>query len=230
MLTTLGSSQYDWDGIYDHLTSTRILTWKCIRYSHELRKLRGKIRICQSPCTNCVFHILGEVVAWHYLGRFSGHNRSKSSCFQVQLITCCDLSGFLHSFEAYSIDSSKTIRKSPEVLDSNRIFLKLHLYRAVGPPHSLVQREKYSNNTLLAQGDATFPPLPLIGSQKPWIMCHDPCHLECLEAWGDMANWLIQRTWRSRLHVLHRIPIFNQIQDPNSANHAHSHSSNDVVV
>jgi hypothetical protein len=32
------------------------------------------------------------------------HNRSKSMCFHVRSITCCDLSGFLYQFKVYSID------------------------------------------------------------------------------------------------------------------------------
>ena len=36
----------------------------------------------------------------------SGHNRSNSLCFQVQLVTCCDHSGFLYRCEVYSLDSS----------------------------------------------------------------------------------------------------------------------------
>jgi hypothetical protein len=42
-------------------------------------------------------------------GEIFGYNRLRSQCFQVQLATCCDLSGFLYWFEMYSMDSSKLV-------------------------------------------------------------------------------------------------------------------------
>ena len=61
-------------------------------------------------------------------GRFFEHNRSKYQCFQVQSVTCCDLSVFLHWFEVHSIDSSKMISKFHEVLNFNHLFLKLNWF------------------------------------------------------------------------------------------------------
>ena len=58
-------------------------------------------------------------------GEIFGCNRLKSSCFQVQPITCCDLSISLYQFEAYSQNSSKLIGDFLEVLNVNRLFLKL---------------------------------------------------------------------------------------------------------
>ena len=48
--------------------------------------------------------------------RFLEHDRSKSQCFQVRPVTCCDLSVFLHEFEVYSIDCSKIIDEFHGVL------------------------------------------------------------------------------------------------------------------
>ena len=63
-----------------------------------------------------------------------GHNCSTSYCFQVQPVTCCDLSVFLHKFEAHSIDSSKMVRKFPEpVLSETQ---PVHLYLVVGSSRS----------------------------------------------------------------------------------------------
>ena len=57
------------------------------------------------------------------------YNRSKSWCFQVQPVTCCDLSVFLHLFEVYSVDSgSKMIGHFPEVSNLRRLFLKLNRF------------------------------------------------------------------------------------------------------
>ena len=51
------------------------------------------------------------------------HNRSKSMCFHVRSITCCDLSGFLYQFKVYSIDSySKMMHNFPQVSNFNHLF------------------------------------------------------------------------------------------------------------
>ena len=61
-------------------------------------------------------------------GEFFGHNRSSSYCFQVQPVTCCDLSGFLYEVEECSIDSPKMMGNFPEILNFNRLFLKLNCF------------------------------------------------------------------------------------------------------
>ena len=53
----------------------------------------------------------------------------KSYCFQVQMVTCCDvLSVFLYKIEIYSIDSSKRIDNFAQVLNFNWLFLKLNQF------------------------------------------------------------------------------------------------------
>jgi hypothetical protein len=59
----------------------------------------------------------------------SGYNRSNSWCFQVQPVTCSDLSVFLPLFEVYSIDSgSKMIGHFPQVSNLRWLFLKLNRF------------------------------------------------------------------------------------------------------
>ena len=46
------------------------------------------------------------------------HDRSRSQCFyQIQLVTCCDLSDFFHEFEVYSKDFSESMGDFPEGLE-----------------------------------------------------------------------------------------------------------------
>ena len=58
-----------------------------------------------------------------------GHDRSKSKCFQAQpsyMLTSFDF--FWYEFEVYSIYSSKKIGSFVEVLNFNRVFIKLNLF------------------------------------------------------------------------------------------------------
>jgi hypothetical protein len=48
--------------------------------------------------------------------------QSNPECFQVQPVTCCELSGFLHQFEVCSIDSSRIMRNCSKVLTSTGYF------------------------------------------------------------------------------------------------------------
>ena len=54
--------------------------------------------------------------------KFFGHNWSKSQCYQVQLLTCRDLSVFLYEFGVHSIDSSRMIGNLCEVSNSTGYF------------------------------------------------------------------------------------------------------------
>ena len=53
-----------------------------------------------------------------------GHNWSKSQLFQVQPVTCCDISVYLYVFEVCYKESSNMIGNSLAILNLNRIFLK----------------------------------------------------------------------------------------------------------
>ena len=56
------------------------------------------------------------------------------------MVTCCDLSAFLHEFVVYSIDSPKTIGNFPEALNLNRLSSKSTglSVTSTGSPGSLV--------------------------------------------------------------------------------------------
>ena len=56
------------------------------------------------------------------------HDWSRSPCTQVQPVTCWHLSVFLYWIGVYSINSSKMISKFLEVLNFNRLILKLNLF------------------------------------------------------------------------------------------------------
>ena len=63
-----------------------------------------------------------EVSFWAYrVGQDPGD--SKSNRLHVDIFRFC-----FHSFEVYSIDSSKMIGNSPEVSNFNRLFLKLNRF------------------------------------------------------------------------------------------------------
>ena len=55
-----------------------------------------------------------------------GHNLSRSYCFHVRLVTCCDLSTFLYYIEVFSINSSKLVGNFLEVYNFNWLSLKLN--------------------------------------------------------------------------------------------------------
>ena len=86
----------------------------------------------------------------------------KSQCFQVQPITCCDLSAFLHRCEIYSIDSPNKIGDFPHVLNFNRfIYNKLHIDYDQGEPTVSYKMNRLSlrNNRLKFK---TVGKLPII--------------------------------------------------------------------
>ena len=62
-------------------------------------------------------------------------NPSKSMCFHVQSVTCCDLSDFFNRFEVYSIDSSKMMGNFPEVLNFNHLFSQTQPVQYVTSSH-----------------------------------------------------------------------------------------------
>jgi hypothetical protein len=55
-----------------------------------------------------------------------GYTPSRAYCIQGQPVTCYDLSVVLYWFDEISIDSSKVISDFPEVLNCNRLLLKLN--------------------------------------------------------------------------------------------------------
>jgi len=65
-----------------------------------------------------------SVRLWAVSGEeFVGHNRSKSSCFQFQRVTCCDVSVFLWFFLRYiPWIPQKMISYNPEVLNFTSYF------------------------------------------------------------------------------------------------------------
>ena len=70
-------------------------------------------------------------IRWQCPWRFFWHNRSRSQCFQVQLVTCWHRPYFLYWVAIYSLNSLKIIGNCLEVSNFNRLFLKLNA------PHSL---------------------------------------------------------------------------------------------
>ena len=71
-----------------------------------------------------IYSIRSWKTKWHphtVSEEISRHNRSRSQCFQVQLVTCCDdLPVFLNKIEEYSTNSSQMMGNLPEFLNFNR--------------------------------------------------------------------------------------------------------------
>ena len=58
-------------------------------------------------------------------GEMLGDNQSKKPSVPSLSVTCCDLSVFLYYFGLCFMDSSEIIGKFPEVLNFNRVFLRV---------------------------------------------------------------------------------------------------------
>ena len=76
-------------------------------------------------------------------GKIFELNQSKYQCFQVQPVTCYDLSVSLYKFEIYSLDPFKMMDDFLEVFSFNMLFLKLNQFicnqRSIMPALGLAQ-------------------------------------------------------------------------------------------